>query len=298
MIVIAKHTHERLLCDLLDFKRNYPSEVCYYMKFSEALLARDELFSKFISILQSTQELHTGQLYIFPDKDTFLLMKGLEEAKFRNFIKMLADSLGSNELLGLVYALEVERYWEKLEKICLDKLNTSDQKEELELAIENPPLINNDIPAVFSGVAPELIKSINERRQARDKILIQIVDDDMLTRTLVSNVFKHKYDFCFAKDGQQTLSGYVRDAPDLVFLDIGLPDMSGHAVLGNIMLVDPLAYIIMLSGRKDGENVMKALELGAQGFVGKPFSKDKLFHYIKKIPAANKNVSFSVQENS
>ena len=85
-------------------------------------------------------------------------------------------------------------------------------------------------------------------------------------------------------DGQGALMGYVNKAPDVLFLDIGLPDIDGHAVLEKIFKLDPDAYVVMFSGNKDRDNVMKAVELGAKGFVGKPFTSEKLLQYIQKSP--------------
>ena len=77
---------------------------------------------------------------------------------------------------------------------------------------------------------------------------------------------------------------YVNKAPDVLFLDIGLPDINGHEVLEKLFKLDPDAYVVMFSGNGDKENIMKAVELGAKGFVGKPFSQEKLLQYIQKSP--------------
>ena len=77
---------------------------------------------------------------------------------------------------------------------------------------------------------------------------------------------------------------YVNKAPAVRFLDIGLPDIDGHTVLKKVFEIDPDAYVVMFSGNGDKENVMKAVKTGAKGFVGKPFTKDKLYQYIDKSP--------------
>ena len=77
---------------------------------------------------------------------------------------------------------------------------------------------------------------------------------------------------------------YVNKAPDVLFLDIGLPDINGHDVLERLFKLDPQAYVVMFSGNGDRENVLKAVELGAKGFVGKPFTQEKLIQYIEKSP--------------
>jgi two-component system chemotaxis response regulator CheY len=70
----------------------------------------------------------------------------------------------------------------------------------------------------------------------------------------------------------------------VLFLDIGLPDIDGLKVLERIFKLDPQAYVVMFSGNGSKEHIMRAVELGARGFVGKPFTKEKLFQYIEKSP--------------
>ena len=80
---------------------------------------------------------------------------------------------------------------------------------------------------------------------------------------------------------------YVTHAPDVLFLDIELPDITGHDVLQKVLEMDPDAFVIMLSGNGNKENIFKAMKTGAKGFVGKPFTKDKLLQYILKCPKAH-----------
>jgi len=110
------------------------------------------------------------------------------------------------------------------------------------------------------------------------------VEDDLFSQRLVANVLQSKFELTMAEDGQGAIMGYVKHAPDVLFLDIGLPDIDGHAVLEKLFQIDPQAYVVMFSGNGDKENVMKAITLGAKGFVGKPFSEDKLLQYIHKSP--------------
>jgi DNA-binding NtrC family response regulator len=57
--------------------------------------------------------------------------------------------------------------------------------------------------------------------------------------------------------------------------------MNGHVILQEIVSFDPDAFVVILSGNSFKENIIAALEDGAQGFVTKPFTKDKLLHYIE-----------------
>ncbi len=80
------------------------------------------------------------------------------------------------------------------------------------------------------------------------------------------------------------LDKYTNIAPDILFLDINLPDVTGHELLEKILILDPDAYVIMLSGNCDRDNITQAISKGAKGFIAKPFTKDKLFQYIDRCP--------------
>ncbi|MCB9988443.1 MAG: response regulator [Rhodospirillales bacterium] len=130
----------------------------------------------------------------------------------------------------------------------------------------------------------ELVKTLVQRRRDRQKTEVLVVEDDPFSRKLVANSLGNSYDILFAEDGQSAIATYLRTAPDVVFLDIELPDINGHDILRKVLSVDPEAYIVMLSGNGNLENVMKAVNTGAKGFVAKPFAKEKLLQHIRKCP--------------
>jgi len=123
-------------------------------------------------------------------------------------------------------------------------------------------------------------------RGMRDQMVVMVIEDDPFTRRLVTNVLNKESEVIEAEDGGEALEKYVAIAPDMVLLDIELPDINGHLVLQEIIGFDPDAFIVMLSGNSQKENVIVALEDGAQGFVTKPFAKEKLMHYLKVARAS------------
>lgn len=110
---------------------------------------------------------------------------------------------------------------------------------------------------------------------------VMLVEDDPVTRRMVSNIVKDKYSLITAKDALEAVANYLMYAPDIVFLDINLPDVSGFHVLHQIIACDPKAYVVMFSGHSYLDNITTALGNGASGFVAKPFRKEKLTHYIE-----------------
>lgn len=110
---------------------------------------------------------------------------------------------------------------------------------------------------------------------------VMIVEDDPLTRRLLTNAFRDDYALITAETAHAAVMEYLIYAPDIVFLDIGLPDASGFAVLQKLVAIDPDAYIVIFSGNSYLDNVTKALNNGAAGFIAKPFQRTRLMHYIE-----------------
>ncbi|MGH1377949.1 MAG: response regulator [Alphaproteobacteria bacterium] len=112
----------------------------------------------------------------------------------------------------------------------------------------------------------------------RTKVLL--VEDDPVTRWLVRNSIKDDCDFATAPTASKAFTLYSVYQPDVMFLDIDLPDKSGYEVLEWVMKNDPGANVIMFSSQSNMDNITNALEVGAKGFVGKPFIKKQLLEYI------------------
>ncbi len=113
----------------------------------------------------------------------------------------------------------------------------------------------------------------------RKKVLL--VEDDAVTRWLIRNSLIGECELATAQSANGVFVLYSSFKPDLVFLDIGLPDNSGHDVLEWIMRKDPEAKVVMLSSKDNVENISSCLEKGAKGFIPKPFVQDNLLHYIR-----------------
>lgn len=113
------------------------------------------------------------------------------------------------------------------------------------------------------------------------KRLILIVDDEaQILRFLGHALAAAGYDICTASTGAEALAQVVSARPDLVVLDLGLPDMDGKAVIEAIRSRSDLPVIVLSARDQEMEKIM-ALDLGADDFVAKPFAIGELLARLR-----------------
>ena len=102
-------------------------------------------------------------------------------------------------------------------------------------------------------------------------IRILVVDDEPpIRRLLRTGLGSQGYEVVEAADGRAAEAAIARN-PDLVLLDLGLPDVSGHDLLRRWRTAGRETPVIILSSRTDEAGIVEALELGADDYVTKPF---------------------------
>jgi two-component system chemotaxis response regulator CheY len=121
-------------------------------------------------------------------------------------------------------------------------------------------------------------------RQKRNHDVIMVVEDDLFARNIAKSALQSKFKLVEVTDGGKAAAEYLSHSPDVVFLDIHLPNKKGPDILQEIMEVDPKAYVVMLSADAAQEKVMACVRNGAKGFIAKPFKGEKLYDYIRKCP--------------
>jgi two-component system KDP operon response regulator KdpE len=105
---------------------------------------------------------------------------------------------------------------------------------------------------------------------------VLLVEDDDSTRSLIaSNLEAHGYQVREAGTGAEALRAWDAQRPDLVVLDLGLPDTDGTTVIRRVRR-DGTTPILILSARDEEHDKVAALELGADDYVTKPFGLDEL----------------------
>jgi two-component system, OmpR family, KDP operon response regulator KdpE len=114
-------------------------------------------------------------------------------------------------------------------------------------------------------------------------IRVLVVDDEpQLLRALRINLSARRYEVVVAADGAAALEAAARHVPDIVVLDLGLPDMDGTDVIAGLRGWTKVP-ILVLSGRADAAEKVDALDAGADDYVTKPFSMDELMARLRAL---------------
>ena len=142
-------------------------------------------------------------------------------------------------------------------------------------------MITNVINFCEINMLKDIFLEAKKLRHHRYPAHVLVVEDDDLTRRIVVGALGEDNAMITGENAKDAIGSYLLHAPDIVFLDIGLPDMDGLSVLDQIIAVDPDAYIVMLSSHNDMQTVNRAYDAGAKGFVSKPFKKEDLQAYIR-----------------
>ena len=112
---------------------------------------------------------------------------------------------------------------------------------------------------------------------------VLVVDDEpQILRALRINLRARGYDVVVAADGAEALESGATARPDVVVLDLGLPDMDGVEVIAGLRGWTTVP-ILVLSGRSDSSDKVEALDAGADDYVTKPFGMDELLARVRAM---------------
>ncbi len=114
-----------------------------------------------------------------------------------------------------------------------------------------------------------------------NKINILVVEDDAPVRNLITTTLKaHEYKFMTAPDGASAIMQASSNNPDIILLDLGLPDMDGIEVIKKVRTWSNLP-IIVISARSEDSDKIEALDNGADDYLTKPFSVEELLARLR-----------------
>jgi two-component system, chemotaxis family, chemotaxis protein CheY len=122
--------------------------------------------------------------------------------------------------------------------------------------------------------------------QVKDRSVV-LADDDDVTRQLLGGVLRAAGLRVVgeAADGARALEMFTRLKPEIVCLDIEMPEMSGLDVLAKIREANTAAIVLMITGATSGENVRSAIAGHADGIIAKPFNTAKVIGEMERALA-------------
>lgn len=131
-----------------------------------------------------------------------------------------------------------------------------------------------------------------------NKLLIMIVEDDETISNFISAILSsNDYRHITVSRGKDAISMAASHCPDLILLDLGLPDIDGIEVLSTIRKWTGIPVIIVSARGQEGEKV-EALDLGADDYITKPFGTSELLARIRTAIRHSQNVSGSQTDNA
>ena len=112
---------------------------------------------------------------------------------------------------------------------------------------------------------------------------VLVVDDAAFMRMMIRDILtKEGYVIHEAVNGRDAVEKYTEVCPDLVTMDITMPEMNGIDALREIRRSDPRAKVLMVSAMGQQQMIVEALESGAMDFLVKPFQPTKVLETVKK----------------
>ena len=114
-----------------------------------------------------------------------------------------------------------------------------------------------------------------------NKPLILVVEDDSTVRNLITTTLKsNDYRYITAPNGASAIAAATTQQPDIVFLDLGLPDLDGVEIIKRIRIWSQMP-IIVISARSEDSDKVSALDAGADDYLTKPFSVAELLARLR-----------------
>ena len=113
---------------------------------------------------------------------------------------------------------------------------------------------------------------------------ILICDDAAFMRMMIKDILvKNGYNIAAeAENGIKAVEKYNETKPDLVLMDITMPEMDGRQALKQIKAADPNASVVMCSAMGQQAMVIESIQSGARDFIVKPFQPDRVLEAVKK----------------
>lgn len=256
------------------------AEAAPWIKDKKLLFILEQQISKAMDLEKDKAELlafSTGDLVFFAESPTNAAYKRVQLA-----LEATVRELQLTHAEAAVFPFDLSVEWEAFIQISrevynrFNQLTSKSKAEEKTLLLQRLDEETKRYAAQFRG------------RQSKPKSLnLLFVEDEPSIRQLLNAVLGDTpHSLTFAANGREAIEAYCRKPPHIMFLDINLPDISGHEVLEIIARHDPSTYAVMLTSHTAQADVETAKRYGVKSYIIKPFSRQKLNDSIERYFAS------------
>lgn len=233
------------------------------------------------ALLNDTDMSEDTTFYVCEDGDLIIKWDGKEqyETICEKFVSVISKHYGSDikkymEFDEFFVDYNTEEDIIKLKNECLKKLKKHTKKtEELSKYFQNE---------LLAKTLRNTLQMTQMQRTFRSKPHILIVEDQVFSQKILSKILSDFTHF-IAESSADALLQYVEKCPDIVFLDIELPDLSGHTFAKFINKIDANAYVVMVTGNQYEDDIKTAKGNNVRGFIAKPYKKETILETIEKF---------------
>ena len=268
-----------------------------------------------------TRDFYIGKIYHVKEMD-YKCLAGQETTGEHNIQIGFAGETDTKAFLKLASAIGGENYTEvgedALDAACefvncisglfaanLDELDV-DMDMEPVYAFENQEIFGEVyvIPLYIEGEEVKLVIDVDNEAElgqiphkfSYEKVessvaiglakgTVVIVDDSKLSRKVLRTIFEDAGYAVVAEatDGEEGIAAYLQFKPDIITMDITMPNMNGIESLKEILAMDRKAQVVMISAAGQQKKIIEALKIGAQRFITKPFEKDEVIECVEAM---------------
>lgn len=239
---------------------------------------------------------YEGEVYFCADGDLVLCWRGrvkeIRQALIKAFVNNYPSKLEAYDQEQLYRLFDVEAHGEELRILFRSKLL---ERQGREKGFGQHPSACGEVLAhamcirsEFSDTQYIKLQRAVTARSSRKIPEILIVEDQDFSRRLLMGVLEKQYICYGAANAAEAIALYAEHAPDITFLDIELPDIDGHALAALFRRDDARGWVVMVTGNNYIKDVETAKANKVQGFIAKPFTRQKIISVVDSYMARKK----------
>ncbi len=219
-----------------------------------------------------------GKIFLCFDSDAFAIFKPSSEAVMDE-LRKVSETFVAKDLKDMYKVYNLGK-----KKLDFDKITRKKTKQMALRKLQESSLNYTlyDCDNIIKSLDFKQLEVKIESREHRIRNVVLVVDDDEMCLELSKEILPLHCEVHTAKSGNEAIVKYLECIPDILLLDIHMPDENGISILEQIKEFDPASYVLIVSGDSVTDNVLDAKKRGAVGFITKPFTRDIVNKYISQ----------------